>query len=122
LLAGAASLALSGPAHATLTIDPTFDPSIASVTGAETAINSAISSIESNITSPNNITVDIYFTNMTSGLGESTTTIYEPTYFQHYNAFKAVATQPNQLTVLASLGAARRRAQARAIPSMATPI
>jgi hypothetical protein len=106
LLAGVASLALSGPARATLTIDPTFDSSIASVSGAEGAIDAAISSVESNITSPNNITVSIYFTNMTSGLGESLTTEYESSYFNYYNQFKAVATQPNQLTALASLGAA----------------
>jgi hypothetical protein len=104
LLAGVASLALSGPAHATLTIDPTFDPSLSS--SSDAAINSAISAVESNITSPNNITVDIYFNSMTSGLGESLTTIYQPSYFQYYTAFKAVATQPNQITALNSLGAA----------------
>jgi hypothetical protein len=107
LLAGAASLALSGPAHATLTINPTFDPSIASATGAEGAIDAAISSVESSITSPNNITVSIYFTSTgSSGLGESFTSAVEPTYYQYYNAFKAVATQPNQITALNSLGAA----------------
>jgi hypothetical protein len=41
---------------------------------------------------------------MGSGLGESTTSIYAPSYYQYYNAFAAVATQPNQLTALASLG------------------
>ena len=106
LLAGVASLALSGPAQATLTIDPTFDSSIASVSGAEGAIDAAITSVESNITSPKNITVSIYFTNMTTGLGQSTTTAYSESYFDYYNAFKAVATQPNQLTALASLGTA----------------
>lgn len=64
LLAGAASLALSGPAHATLTINPTFDSSITGLPGAaavEGAINAAIGAVESNITSPNNITVAILF-------------------------------------------------------------
>jgi len=104
LLAGVASLALSGPAHAgSLDIVPTFDPSIASVSGAEAAINAAISSVESNITSPNNLTVSIDFQNMSSGLGESTTGFYNVGYSNFYNAFKAVATQPNQLTALASL-------------------
>ncbi len=53
-----------GPAG--LTIVPTFDPSITSLPGAagvEAAINAAISAVEANITSPNNITVPIYFTN-----------------------------------------------------------
>jgi hypothetical protein len=94
------------PARAGLTINATFDPSIASVSGAEAAINDAIAQVTSNITSPNNITVSIYFTNMTSGLGESFTSEYLPTYFQYYNAYAAVATQPNQLTALESLGTA----------------
>jgi hypothetical protein len=34
------------------------------------------------------------------------TPVYSPTYFQYYNGFKSVATQPNQLTALASLGPA----------------
>jgi hypothetical protein len=79
LLAGAASLVLSGPAHATLTIIPTFDSSITSLPGAaaiEGAINNAISAVTTNITSPNNITVSIDFQNMSTGLGESTTGFY----------------------------------------------
>ena len=95
----------NAPAYASLIIDATFDPSIASVSGAETAIDAAIASIESQISSPNNITVSIYFNNMTSGLGQSLTGFYSETYFNYYNALKAVATQPNQLTALASLGA-----------------
>jgi hypothetical protein len=109
LLAGAASLALSGPANATLTIDPTFDSSITSLPGAaavEGAINSAIGAVEGAITSPHNITVSIDFQNMSSGLGESSTAVGELTYYQYYNAFTAVATQPNQLAALASLGTA----------------
>ena len=94
------------PAYATLTIDPTFDSSIAGVSGAETAINAAISTVEAEISSPNNITVSIDFQNMSSGLGQSLTSIYLPTYYQYYNALAAVATQPDQLTALASLGAA----------------
>jgi PEP-CTERM motif len=97
------------PAYATLTIDPTFDTSITSLpdaTGIEGAISAAIATVEADISSPNNITVSIDFQNMTSGLGQSVTGIYLPTYYQYYNAFKAVATQPDQLTALASLGAA----------------
>jgi hypothetical protein len=103
-------LGVGQPAHATLTIIPTFDSSITSLPGAavvEGAINAAIGAVENSITSPNNINVSIYFTSTgNSGLGESFTTIFEPTYFQYYNAFKAVATQPDQLTALASLGPA----------------
>lgn len=94
------------PAYATLTIDPTFDPSIASVSGAEAAIDAAITAVETNISSPNDITADIYFNNMSSGLGESLTGFYSQSYYNYYNAFAAVATQPNQLTALASLGTA----------------
>lgn len=96
-------------AHAGLIITPTFDPSITGdpgKVGIEAAINGAIAAIEGDITSPNNITVKIYFTEMNSGLGESTTGDYSLTYAQYYNAFAAIATQPNQLTALASLGAA----------------
>jgi len=94
------------PAHAdSLTIVPTFDPSIASVSGAEGAINAAIASVENAVTSPNNITVSIYFTNG-GGLGESITGQYGVSYNDYYNAYKAVATSSNQLTALASLGAA----------------
>ena len=96
-------------AHAdSLTITPTFDSSItgqAGAAGIEGAINSAIGAIESDIFSPNNITVNIYF-QTGSGLGNSLNGIYEPTYDQYYNAFKAVATNPDQLAALASLGTA----------------
>jgi hypothetical protein len=87
-----------------LTITPTFDASIASVSGAEAAINAAIADIESSITSPNNLNVTIYFTEG-GALGESATSLYLGSYFDYYNAFAAVATQPDQLTALASLGA-----------------
>ena len=92
-----------------LTINATFDSSITSLPGAagiESAINSAITAVESSITSPNNITVSIDFQNMSSGLGQSFTTEYIDSYYGYYNAFKAVATSPNQLTALASLGPA----------------
>ena len=80
------------PAHAdSLTIDPTFDPSIASVSGAEGAINAAIAAVEHAVSSPNNITVSIYFSNG-GGLGESITGQYGVSYYDYYNAYKAVAT------------------------------
>jgi hypothetical protein len=77
------------------------------VTSAEkTAINQAISNIEATITSPNPLTVTIYFTTMNSGLGESTNGLDSVSYYNYYNAFKAVATSPSQLAALASLGTA----------------
>src|SRR5579863_7009857 len=96
-------------AQAGLIIDPTFDTSITSDPGSagiEGAINAAIGAVEADISSPNNTTVKIYFTEMSGGLGESETGFYAETYHQYYNAFAAVATQPNQLTALASLGPA----------------
>jgi hypothetical protein len=102
----AAGLIMCIPAHASLTFNATFDPTIAAVSGAEGAINAALANIAANITSPNNITVSIYFNTMAGGLGESLTTIYAPSYFQYYTAFDAVSTQPDQLIALASLGTA----------------
>jgi hypothetical protein len=100
-------LATVAPAHAdSITINPTFDPSIAGVSGAEAAINAAIAAVEGAIYSPNNITVNIYFSNASTGLGESITGIYSVSYDAYYNAFKAVATNPTQLTALSSLGTA----------------
>lgn len=97
------------PALASLIINATFDSSITTdpgATGIEGAINGAISNIEADITSPHNLTVSIYFTEMSTGLGESDTTVYTPTYYQYYNAYSAVATSAVQLSALASLGTA----------------
>lgn len=103
-LAVAALLCAGTALHAGLAIDATFDPSLDSAEIA--AINQAISTLTSDITSPNNLTVSIYFNSMSSGLGESSTTIYEPTYLQYYDAYAAVATSPDQLEALHSLGTA----------------
>jgi hypothetical protein len=98
------------PAHASsITIDGSFDSSITSLgdaTDIEAAINSAIGEVVGAISSPNNITVDINFQNMSGGLGQSETGEYAVTYFDYYNALKAVATSAAQLTALASLGPA----------------
>jgi hypothetical protein len=105
ILLGIASLGTLFPVHAgSITINATFDPSLSSADDA--AISAAIASIEADITSPNNLTVNLYYNSMTGGLGESSTSIYAPSYYQYYNALKAVSTQPNQLTALASLGTA----------------
>jgi hypothetical protein len=84
------------PAYASsLTIDGTFSSSITSLSDAaaiEVAIDAASSVIEGDITSPNNITVAIDFTNMSSGLGENNSGAVTVSYFEYYNALKAVAT------------------------------
>jgi hypothetical protein len=96
-------------AHASLIINPTFgssitsDPNAASIEGA---INAGIGAIEADISSPKALSVTILFNEMSSGLGESETSVYNVSYFDYYNAFKAVATSPSQLTALASLGLA----------------
>jgi hypothetical protein len=100
VLFGAGTLAHAG----SITINATFDPSLSAADDA--AINAAIAAIESSITSPDNLTVNLYYNSMTGGLGESLTSFFGPTYQQYYNALAAVATQPNQLTALASLGPA----------------
>jgi hypothetical protein len=107
-----AALVLVGagtPAHASLLITPTFGTSITSDPGAvaiEGAINGAISTIEGDIASPNNIAVNLYFTETNTGLGGSETGIYTVSYFDYYNAFKALATSAVQLAALTSLGPA----------------
>src|SRR5580658_8398987 len=90
-------------AHASLIIDPTYDPSLTAADDA--AISAAIAGVEADITSPKNLTVDIYFTSMSSGLGESDTTFSNVSYYQYYTALAAVATSAAQMTALDSLGA-----------------
>ncbi len=93
------------PAYAAgLTIDPTFSSSLNS--SEQTAIGAVITTIESDITSLNNITVSIYFGSMSSGLGESNTTTVDIPYYDYYLGFSAVATSGAQQTALASLGTA----------------
>jgi hypothetical protein len=92
------------PAHATITFNASFDSSLTAPEIA--AISLALVNIQANITSPNTITVSIYYTSMTGGLGESLTSEYEPSYFQYYNAFKANATQTDAVEALNSLGTA----------------
>jgi hypothetical protein len=97
------------PAHASLIINPTFGSSITTDPNAaviEGAIRAGIAEIEGDISSPNALTVSILFNSMNTGLGESSTAIGHVSYFDYYNALKAVATSPNQLTALASLGPA----------------
>lgn len=92
-----------------LTIDATFDTSGPGALNAaeQAAINAGISNIQASITSPNNLTVSIYFSASTSiSLGQSTSSIDTPFYYDFYNDLKAVDTSADQLTALNSLGAA----------------
>jgi len=105
LIATAVLFFASTPLQATLIITPTFDASL--TVADQTAINAAISVIEADITSPNNISVSIYYTAMTSGLGESFTSQTTQTYYDFYSALAPIdATgSANQQTALTSLGA-----------------
>jgi hypothetical protein len=80
----------AGPVYADLTITPTFDGSITSDPNAaaiEGVINSAIAKYESQFTDPINVTIK--FQEMTSGLGQSNTTLYKLNYSDVYNALVA---------------------------------
>src|ERR1700689_1759416 len=102
LLLVAAFVVLCGhaPASAGLIIDATFSGFTAS---EQAAIQAAINVVESDIANP--ITVNIGFQTMSSGLGESDSYLYGVSYYDYYNAVKAVATTPAQLSAIASLGA-----------------
>jgi hypothetical protein len=98
-----------GRARASLTITPTFDTTITSLSNAaavESAINAGIANIEANITSPNTVNASVYFYGTSGGRSSSDSRYAELSYYQSYNALKALATSPVQLTALASLGPA----------------
>jgi hypothetical protein len=90
LLAICAGLALAGPAQANLVITATFDSSITSDPNAaaiETTINSAINFYQTTFSNPINVTID--FQEMTTGLGQSNTTLYKETYQSFINDLTA---------------------------------
>ena len=102
-LAFAFALVLCGQAQtrAGLIINATYEPGF---TPAEiAAINGAVTTLEHDIA--NSITVNIDFQVMGSGLGESNSNVYSVSYYDYYQALAAVATSPDQLEALASLGA-----------------
>jgi hypothetical protein len=110
---GALCAVSPGRAHANLTITPTFDSSVTSDPNAaaiEGTIDSAITDLESHISTP--INVSVYFeenTNINALSGNETAQAYL-SYYDYYNALKAVDTAPGassaQNTAFASLGAA----------------
>lgn len=98
-------LTLAAQARANLVIDPTFDSTITSDSNAatiEAAINSTISRVEADIS--NNVTVSIYFDEMTGGLGQSQST----EYYQSYSGYRSLlsgsqALSPDDTVALAHL-------------------
>lgn len=105
LLAILSTVAYCNPsAHAQIVIDPTFDSSITSNPQAaeiESGIDQAISRIESDIETP--ITVNIDFTTMSSGLGESDTYVGTTTYSSYRAQLAASATSTDDAIALTSL-------------------
>lgn len=102
LIAASAGL----PAHAGLIIDPSFDTSITSQTGAagiEATIDNAISVFENAYS--NNITVLIDFYAMSAGLGESQVGfVYTPSYQTYYNALATTNANPAAIAGLTANG------------------
>jgi len=87
------------PAHAGLTITPTFGSSITSDPNAaaiEGVIDSAIAFYQSTFTDPINVTIQ--FNEMTTGLGQSTVGFYNIPYATYLAALKADATTANDAT------------------------
>jgi hypothetical protein len=112
MFAAVAAPAIATPAlAASLVIDPTFastitsDPDAAAIEGA---IDAAITTLEADITTP--ITVAIDFQEMSGGLGQSETSEYNVSYFNYYDALKAIDTGAGstaaQQSAIASLGTA----------------
>ncbi|HXH60821.1 MAG TPA: NF038122 family metalloprotease [Fimbriimonadaceae bacterium] len=97
-------VALACVASANLTIIPTFDSTITSKGNAaqlEAAINSVCSLY--NATFADNITVNLTFKDMPSGLGQSVTAIGTVSYTNFRNALQADATTADDATALAHL-------------------
>jgi len=90
-----------------LTITPTFDSSITSLanaSGIESAINSAISAIENDITSNTLINVKIDFQNSSTGLGSSLTQQEAISYSSYLSLLNNNPNKTtNMVTALASL-------------------
>ncbi|MBS1717388.1 MAG: PEP-CTERM sorting domain-containing protein [Armatimonadetes bacterium] len=91
-------------ARANITINPIFDGSItgdAQAAAIEGVINTAIAQYEANL--KDNISVSIYFFNMTSGLGQSSTYTINVGYQDLRSHFAADATSGDDTTALAHL-------------------
>ncbi len=99
------SLGMAGAVRANLTITPTFDSSFtgaANATYYEGQVNAAISSIESYIANP--VTVNITFSDMSSGLGQSSTYLGTISYSQYLSNLENNQTRSSyDNTAIASL-------------------
>lgn len=109
VFAGLAALAVfssASPARAGLIITPTYDFSITSDPNAaaiENTIQTAINLYQSTFSDPINVTIK--FQEMTTGLGQSSTTLYKISYATYLAALTADATSADDATALAHLGA-----------------
>ncbi len=90
----------AGPAHAQLVINATIDPTFNADTMA--GINAAIAQVDAVIT--NNLTVNITFTKVATGLGGSSTPVLNFTYANYVNALMTKQTlSANDALAIASL-------------------
>jgi len=93
-------------ARADLTIVPIYDTTILSDSNAatiENSIQASINSLEADVA--NNITVDITFKEMSSGLGESNTVYYDTSYASYLTALQNNQIRTvNDNSAIASLG------------------
>ena len=98
LVVAVTAFVIPAPAQA-LVINPTFETGLS--LAAKAVINTAIGFYES--TFSNNITVNIDFHNMTSGLGASGSAIYDVTYADYKSLLTVNASSANDFTALAHL-------------------
>ncbi len=104
LTAAAFGALLSAPSAEALIISPTFESSItgdANAAAIEATINTAINIYNTTFTDP--ITVTIQFGEMSSGLGQSLTGLYGPSYTNFITALHNDATSSADATALAHL-------------------
>jgi hypothetical protein len=108
LLAAGVLLLLAPDSRAnSFTIVPTFDSSITSdsnAAGIEATINTAIQTYETIFNNP--ITVNITFSELTSGLGESSFDVYEIPYSEFYTALGNENPTPQDALALKTLPSA----------------
>ena len=93
-------------ARANVTINPIYDTTIVSDPNAatiESSIQTSINNLEADLS--NNVTIDITFKEMSSGLGESNTVYYDTSYASYLTALQHNQTlTSNDNLAIASLG------------------
>jgi hypothetical protein len=103
-LSAALWVGISAPAHAGLIITPTFDSTITSDPNAAAikgVINQAIGVYETHFADPINVSID--FAEMTSGLGQSSYTVFKISYQQFITKLTADKKTSDDATALAHL-------------------